>query len=232
MLVFYFKVKYRHCTYTVLDNFLLPTLLVHQFERAEREGDFYLKQLTMERMMKYFFLAGHVQYARYLTQYLLEMRALPSEKKADLVSGAFVCRHNEGYWNAVSGDQFGEQTAIKIGKGALKGMTLSAELVSEWIDAFPITVHVSDRVDYIYSDDQSGQYSHKQHKEELKHRRVLDSDDRHLVDEEVQKYPHPLEDHRPHLYNPVTGQIANDSVNVADSLVIGYKLESKYIASL
>ena len=111
-------------------------------------------------------------------------------------------------------------------------MTLSAELVSEWIDAFPITVHVSDRVDYIYSDDQSGQYSHKQHKEELKHRRVLDSDDRHLVDEEVQKYPHPLEDHRPYLYNPVTGQIANDSVNVADSLVIGNKLESKYIASL
>ena len=50
--------------------------------------------------------------------------------------------------------------------------------------------------------------------------------------EEVQKYPHPLEDHRPYLYNPVTGQIANDSVNVADSLVIGNKLESKYIASL
>ena len=54
-------------------------------------------------------------------------------------------------WNAVSADQFGDQTAIKIGKGALKGMTLSAEFVSEWIDAFPITVHVSDRVDCIYS---------------------------------------------------------------------------------
>src|SRR2546425_6338286 len=51
-----------------VDNFLLPTLLIHQFERAEREGDFYLKQLTLERMLKYFFLAGHVQYARYLSQ--------------------------------------------------------------------------------------------------------------------------------------------------------------------
>ncbi len=70
----------------------------------------------------------------------------------------------------VSADQFGEQTAIKIGKGALKGMTLSAELVSEWIDAFPITVHVSDRVDYIYSDYMPGQSAQKQHKEELKHR--------------------------------------------------------------
>jgi len=55
-----------------VDNFIVPTLLVHQFERAEREGDILLKQLTIKRMMKYFFLAGYVQYARYLTQYLLE----------------------------------------------------------------------------------------------------------------------------------------------------------------
>ena len=81
-----------------VDNFLLPTLLIHQFEHAKREGDIYLKQLTMERRMKYFFLAGHVQYARYLTQYLLEMRVLHAEAKADL-----VCRVN-----AVSADQFGE----------------------------------------------------------------------------------------------------------------------------
>ena len=82
-----------------MDNFLLPTLLIHQFECAEREGpegDYYLKQMTMERMLKYFFLAGHVKYARYLTQYLLEMRHLPADAKMDLVSGAFVCRHHEG----------------------------------------------------------------------------------------------------------------------------------------
>ena len=112
----------------------------------------------MKRMMKYFFLAGHVQYARYLTQYL---RALHAEDMVDL-----LCRHHDGYWNAVSADQFGEHIAIRIGKGALKGMTLSADLVSEWIDAFPITVHVSDRLDYIYSDYTPGLTSQKQHKEE------------------------------------------------------------------
>ena len=108
-----------------VDNLIVPTLLVHQFERAEREGDILLKQLTIERMMKYFFLAGHVQYARYLTQYLLEVDALSDEDKVDL-----ACRHHDGYWNAVSAEQFVEQTAIKIGKGALKGMTLFADLVS------------------------------------------------------------------------------------------------------
>ena len=176
-----------------MDNFLLPTVLIHQFERAEREGDCYLKQLTMARMVKYFFLAGHVQYSRYLTQYLLEMRHLPADANRDLVSGAFVCRHHEGYWNAVSGDQFGEQTAIRMGKGALKGTTLSPELVCEWIDAFPITVHVTDQVDCVYPANAPCQFAQKQHKEEQRHRRVLDADDRALVDKEVAMHPHPLE---------------------------------------
>ncbi len=96
--------------------------------------------------MKGFLLAGHVQYACYLTHYLLEMCALSQEANVDIVYW-----HHDGYWKAVSADQFGEQTSIKIGKRALKAMGLTVELVSEWIDAFPITVHMSDHVDYIYS---------------------------------------------------------------------------------
>ena len=146
---------------------------------------------------------------------------LDGEAKADIVSGAFVVRHHEWYWNAVSGDQFGEQTDIKIGKGSLKGTTLSAELVCEWIDAFPVTVHVSDRVGHIYFDNHPGQFAPKQHKEDLRHQRVMiDADDRRIIDADVEKYPHPLEDHRPHLYNPVTGKIASAVFNVVDSMVI------------
>ena len=64
---------------------------------------------------------------------------LPAMAKDDLISGAFVCRHKAGSWNAVSADQFGEQTAIKIGKGGLKGIALSPEQVAEWIDSFSIS---------------------------------------------------------------------------------------------
>ena len=49
----------RHWVY----NFILPILFVHQFERAEKEGNMHLKQVTLERMLKYFFLAGHIHYA-------------------------------------------------------------------------------------------------------------------------------------------------------------------------
>ncbi len=111
-------------------------------------------------------------------------------------------------------------------------MTLSPELVSEWIDAFHITLHVSDNLDRIYYANPGDQSTQTQHKEEIKHRRILDADDRALVEAEVEKYSHPLEVHRPILYNPVTGQIATAEVNVADSVAIGQALESKYISSL
>ncbi len=50
-------------------------------------------------MMKYFLLAGHVQYAGYLTQYLLEICALTQEANVDIVYW-----HHDGYWKAVSAD--------------------------------------------------------------------------------------------------------------------------------
>ena len=43
---------------------------------------------------------------------------------------------------------------------ALKGMKLSAYLVNEWINAFPNTCTVSDRLDGFYSDSQPGDTSH------------------------------------------------------------------------
>ncbi len=98
-------------------------------------------------------------------------------------------------------------------------MCLSVEPVSKWIDAFPITVHMSDQVDYIYSTYTPEQSAQQQHEEELKQA-------------EVEKYTHLLEDHRPHLYNPITGQIAPADVNDADSIMIGDKMEKEYVASL
>ncbi len=118
-----------------VDKFLTPILLVHQFEHTEREDNIYLKQQTMECMMKYFFLASHVQCVGYLTQYLLEMCALPEEANVDIVCRTIM---DTGILFLLT------SLAIKICKGALKSMSLSAELVSEWIDAFPITVHMSD----------------------------------------------------------------------------------------
>ena len=68
--------------------------------------------------------------------------------KDDLLSDAFVCRHEAGSWNAVSADQFGEQTAIKIGKG-----DLSSTQIAKWNDSF------SDTLDHCYSPDLSSSFN-------------------------------------------------------------------------
>ena len=72
-------------------------------------------------------------------------------------------------------------------------MTLYAELVSEWIDSFPIMAHVSDRMDHIYTDHIPVLSSQKQHK---------DAYDRNFIYAEVEKYPHPLEDDCPNFNWP------------------------------
>ena len=37
-----------------VDNFLEPVLIIHQFERAEREGDYFLRMMAMKRMLRIF----------------------------------------------------------------------------------------------------------------------------------------------------------------------------------
>ena len=111
--------------------------------------------------------------------------------KADLVLGAFVCRNRQGSWIAVSSDQFGEQTAIKIGKDG-QGITLDQEMVTERRSAFPIGAYICDTVDLLYKEDQPNG-KEVLHKEEGLSRRRLDADDRRWVANELSKHPHPQE---------------------------------------
>ena len=141
--------------------------------------------------------------------------------KDDLLSGAFVCRHKAGSWNAVSADEFGEQTAIKIGKGGLKGITLSPEQVAEWIALFPISAYVSDALDHCYSPDQANSSNETPHKEEGIKIRNVDTDDRRRISEELDKCSHPLVIESDVLYNIVNGQVAPAVVNVSDALALG-----------
>ena len=86
-------------------------------------------QLNMERMLKYFILAGQVQYAFSITQYLLQIHVqnhvLSAEAKSDMSSRSFVYHYHGGYGHVTPDDQFYKQMAIKITKGVLKLYTRS-----------------------------------------------------------------------------------------------------------
>ena len=213
-----------------VDNLIMPTLITHQLLRAEREGDWLLQQLCIKRLLPYFFAAGHPNYARYLSWHTLEMSMLlPADAKEDLLSGAFVCRHKTGSWNSVSADQFGEQTAIKIGKGGLKGISLSPHQVAEWLDSFPLSAYISDMLDFCYLTDLPATPTETPHKEGVS-RRKLDEDDRMIT--ELEKCSHPLEKTSDVLYNIHNGQVAPTEVNVADSLDLGMAMATSFRHSL
>lgn len=220
-----------------VDNLIKPTLLIHHLLRAEREGDFTLQLAAIEGLLPYFFASGHFHYARYLTQHILEMNYLiPAEAKAELASGAFVCRHQAGVWNSVSSDQFGEQTAVRIGKGGLKGVTLSPEHVKEWTDSFPITAYMSDTLVHIYLENVKKEKGEEEaglkHKEESYSRRKADAEDREGIRKELNKHSHPLNDHSDCLYNIVTGKVASPEINVAEATSTGNQMKAEFISSL
>ena len=150
----------------------------------------------------------------------------------DLIAGAHVCHHKEGSWNAVSSDQFGEQTAIKMGKAGLTGMTLSTELVTEWINAFPIFAFLSDAMDVLYTEEALSLKVEAKHKGEGWKRRNLDADDHTMIAVELSKHSDLLNIDFIALYNIVNVQVAPDDDNVPDAMRIGEQMMSSFRKSL
>ena len=95
-------------------------------------------------------------------------------------------------WNYVSVDQFGEQTYITKGKmpGSLKGLTMSEDQVAIWVESYPICAHVTLTIESMYlADDETKE---EKRKEDGEKRRILDTDDRNRVYEELKKHSHPF----------------------------------------
>ena len=207
------------------------------YYRAEREGDWLPHVYCLRRMVLYFFAAGHWHYARHISWYLQEISCLPDDAKADLMAGAFVCRHQEGVWNAVLADQFGEQTYIRYGtsKGGLVGMTLSAEQVACRVRSFPLCQHVSHTFDIMFDpcpDDDVTTGVTTKHKEEGIHRRELDTADRNPVTREFNTHAHPLTDQSSDLVNIANRKVADKCIHVVDAVSIGEEMALDFVKSL
>ena len=135
---------------------MIPIAIIHVFIRAERESDWLRHLFCVGQMLAYFFAAGHSNYARYGTWYVLEMQgALPAAARQLFLNGDHVCRHRSGVWNSVFSDQFDEQTCIRYGKakGGLVGITLNADQVSGWVLSYHICKTVSLAMDDMFDNE-------------------------------------------------------------------------------
>ena len=151
----------------------------------------------------YFFAAGNMNYARYMTWYLRNIENLPTTPKNDLVKGAHRCRHTDG-GTAVPVEQFGEQTYIRRGKGAgvLRGISTNVEQVAVWVGSFSVCAHLDLAIEAMYCHDDAGGKpvggtegdckTLNKYKEEGERRRKMDETDRNKIAVELQKHLHPL----------------------------------------
>ena len=59
-----------------VDCLILPVVILHLFIKAVRESDWDRHLYYLQRMLPYFFAAGHWNYARYIQWHVLEITAL------------------------------------------------------------------------------------------------------------------------------------------------------------
>lgn len=111
-----------------------PVLTLMAFVRAEREGDWPLHLLAVQKMVPYFFAAGHVHYARYCLVYLRSMQGLPPNVSEHFMAGEHVMRHQDGLWNGLWSDMFIETTYMRYGHGpsGIIGSTLNETTLAIW----------------------------------------------------------------------------------------------------
>ena len=84
-----------------VDCLIKPVSILLLYIRAEREGNWLLHLHSLQRMLPYFFAAGHWNYARYLQWHLTDMASLPENVLQAFLKGEHVCRHRQGTWNAL-----------------------------------------------------------------------------------------------------------------------------------
>lgn len=74
------------------------------FTRAQREGNWTLYLNSFCCMLPYFFRYDHLNYAKWGSVFIAEMRQLPMEVLHEFKKGNFVVKCSKGTFNQVSAD--------------------------------------------------------------------------------------------------------------------------------
>ena len=208
-----------------VDCFIRPVFIMMLYIRAEREGDWPLHLVAMKQMLPYFFASGHVNYARYGLYYLRSMESLGQEELSKFMKGEHVMHHVPGLWNGIWSDMFIETTFMRYGHGpgGIIGITLKPEALKTWALSLHICSCLEQDIISLVGKEQD--LSQEAHKEEMKTRIVSDGVDRQSIRDKLKLCIDPLDptSHPPTIVNIVSGQVADDTVNVQDAVVIGTK---------
>ena len=194
-----------------VDCLIKPVFLMMMFVMAEREANWLLHLECVERMLPYFFAAGHINYARYGMFYLQNMARLPNEVLAQFLKGEHVMRHRAGLWNAIWSDMFIESTFMRFGKsqGGLVGITLKPSALKRWALSLHACSNMSKGLLDMRDDKRDQVVTH--HREESKSRLKGDDEDRKNIRQRLESCIDPLNCvsiNADHIVNIVTSKVS------------------------
>ena len=213
-----------------VDCFIKPVFLMMLYVRAERESDWPLHLVAVKRMLPYFFASGHVNYARYGLYYFRSMESLQGEELSMFMRGEHVMHHVPGLWNGIWSDMYIETTFMRYGHGpgGIIRITLKPEMLKTWALGLHVCCQLEqDTVNLSCNEQDKCQLNHK---EEAKSRIKSDRADSENLSKKLELCIDPRDhaSHPPSILNIVSGQIANDTVNVHDVVAIGTKKMQKF----
>jgi hypothetical protein len=208
-----------------VDCLIKPVLIMLEFVRAEREGDWPLHLHAVEEMLPYFFASSHVNYARYGLYYLRSMQRLHPTLLKKFMAGEHVMRHQDGFWNAIWSDLFIETTYMRYGHGpaGIVGSTLNESTLAIWALSHSTCAQVMNDLEAMKDGEEQRVVT--SHKEERHTRIKADTADRMKIREAVstcidvfESGEHPVVG----IVDIFSGRVVDDAaLNVHNSLQIG-----------
>ncbi|XP_061723992.1 uncharacterized protein LOC133530150 [Cydia pomonella] len=131
------------------------TLLIQNFIKAERIGDWNLHIKCVKEMLPYFHAAGHFNYAKSASLYAQEMDNLeavmtPECYKRFISEKMFTVRRTQKPCSGTWSDMTIEQTlmrSMKVSGGLTQGRGFSDNVLSKWILGLPILHSITEEVE-------------------------------------------------------------------------------------
>ena len=225
----------KSSTFKYWVSFLQAGDILLKLLRADREANFELHLDTVLETVQYFFLAGRVNYARYTTAYIAEMRGLERshlQMFQHMQNGGFVVKRSNRVFNCVPTDQALEQSINKDAKskGGVIGFTLRKGALLRWLLTRHISSCYSDRLRELCVASKLP----RGHEESGATRKSIDQQDvakiKCYINEQCHR-PFDLDDVPSDLVNITTGQVASKEVEKSMNALPekGQKLLEKFI---
>ena len=213
-------------------QYIHQVLLMLNFIRAERTGNWKLHFHCVQEMIPHFHAAGHLPYAKSARLYLQQMNSIaqvmPSEEYTLFSEkGYFTIHHANKFWSGNFSDQTIEQFLMRMLKtsgGMTHGRGISDSTLTKWVHALPHCVPLCDALEKFTGVHTATSEQHKDLRlsTQAKYKKAYDA-----FVQWLQAHP-PFAGYQPdRLVSISTGVVADTSVNCDNAVQIGQAAASK-----